>query len=119
MTKEDLQRWLDAYVKAWRSYDPAAIGDLFTDDARYAYHPYDDEPLKGREAIVENWLSDRDDPDSWEASYEPFLIEGDRAVAVGETRYADGTVYANLWVMRFAGDGRCVEYVEWFMKHPK
>jgi ketosteroid isomerase-like protein len=119
MTHDDLQRWLDAYVEAWRSYDRDAIGELFTEDATYAYHPYDEEVLRGREAIVENWLDDRDEPGSWEASYEPLLIDGDRAVAVGETRYTDGIVYSNLWVMRFAADGRCAEYVEWFMKHPE
>ena len=26
MNHDDLQVWLDAYVDAWRSYDPAAIG---------------------------------------------------------------------------------------------
>jgi hypothetical protein len=119
MTDEDVQRWLDAYVDAWRSYDRHAIGALFTDDATYAYHPYDKEPLRGREAIVENWLDDRDEPGSWEASYEPLMIEGDRATAVGETRYTNGDVFSNLWVMRFADDGRCADYVEWFMKHPE
>ena len=26
MSDEDVQRWLDAYVEAWRTYDPEAIG---------------------------------------------------------------------------------------------
>jgi ketosteroid isomerase-like protein len=117
MSREDVQRWLDAYVEAWRSYDTVAIGDLFTDDAAYSYHPYD-EPLKGRQAIIDSWLGDRDDPASWEASYAPIMLEGERAIAAGVTRYTDGTSYANLWVMRFAPDGRCSEYVEWFMQHP-
>jgi hypothetical protein len=30
VTPDALQTWLDAYVAAWRSYDPAAIGALFT-----------------------------------------------------------------------------------------
>jgi hypothetical protein len=119
MTDDEVQGWLDAYVAAWQTYDATAIGELFTEDATYAYHPYDDEPLRGRDAIVENWLGDRDEPGSWEASYEPLLIEGDRAVAVGETRYTNGDVFSNLWVMRFAADGRCADYVEWFMKHPE
>ena len=29
MNHDDLQVWLDAYVDAWRSYDPAAVGALF------------------------------------------------------------------------------------------
>ena len=78
----------------------------------------DDEPLRGREAIVESWLSERDEPGSWEASYAPLLVDGDRAVATGESRYADGRTFSNLYVMRFDGGGRCSEFVEWFMEQP-
>ncbi len=115
---ERVQAWLDSYVAAWRSYDPDAIADLFSADASYAYHPYDDEPLRGRDAIVESWLSERDEPGSWDASYAPLLVDGERAVATGESRYADGRTFSNLYVMRFDGDGRCSEFVEWFMEQP-
>ncbi len=118
MTPEDVQRWLDAYVEAWRTYEPEAIAALFSEDATYAYYPYE-EPVAGREAIVESWLKEPDPPGSWEASYRPLLIEGDRAVAVGESRYTRGDVYSNLWLLRLDADGRCREFVEWFMKHPR
>ena len=95
-----------------------AIADLFSADASYAYQPYDDDPLRGRDAIVESWLSERDEPGSWDASYAPLLIEGDRVVATGESRYADGRTFSNLYVMRFDGDGRCSQFVEWFMEQP-
>jgi hypothetical protein len=117
MTEGDLQRWLDAYVEAWRTYDLEAIGALFSEDARYAYRPYQ-EPIVGRAAIVADWREDRDAPGSWEASYRPLLVHGDRAIAEGETRYASGDVYSNLWVMRFDDARLCTDFVEWFMKHP-
>ena len=117
VTRDALQRWLDAYVAAWRSYDPDQIGALFAANARYAYHPYD-QPLVGRQAIVESWLTDRDPPDSWQASYRPLLIDANHAIATGETRYARGDVYANLWELTFEGDRRCTSFVEWYMKHP-
>jgi hypothetical protein len=113
-----LQAWLDAYVDAWRTYDEAAIADLFSADATYAYHPYDAEPLRGREAILRNWLEEPDESGSWEAAYRPLLIDGDRAAATGETRYADGRTFSNLFVLRFDPDGRCAEFVEWFMEQP-
>ncbi len=87
MTHDDVQGWLDRYVEAWHSYDPAAIGDLFAEDATYRYHAYDPEPVAGRDAIVADWLDGQDAPGSWEAHYEPFAVEGERAVAVGESRY--------------------------------
>ena len=63
MDEARVQRWLDDYVEAWRSSDPAAIGALFSEDAQYRYHPWDD-PLDGRAAIVGSWLADRDEPGS-------------------------------------------------------
>jgi ketosteroid isomerase-like protein len=117
LTRERVQVWLDGYVEAWRTYDAQAIGELFSADATYAYHPYD-EPLQGREAITASWFDDRDEPGSWEASYAPLLIAGDRAIATGESRYAVGRTFSNLFVMRFDGGGRCSEFVEWFMEHP-
>jgi ketosteroid isomerase-like protein len=118
VTRDDLQRWLDRYVDAWRTYDAEAIGDLFSEDATFAYHPYDD-PLRGRAAIVESWLSEQDEPGSWEAWYAPALVEGDRVTVKGETRYTSGRTFSNLWELAFDDTGRCREYVEWFMEHPR
>jgi hypothetical protein len=122
MTRDDVQRWLDGYVEAWRTYDPGAIGALFAPDATYRYHPWDD-PVTGRDAIVADWRDGQDAPGSWTARYEPYAVEGDRAVAVGETRYLepDGslrTVYHNLWTLAFDPDGRCVDFVEYVMDEP-
>jgi hypothetical protein len=117
MTREQASAWLDAYVAAWRSYDEAAIRALFAPDATYAYHPYD-EPLQGVDAIVAAWLDERDEPGSWEASYAPSLIEGDRAIATGVTRYpGQGRVFSNLFELTFDGDGRCTRFVEWYVEH--
>ena len=117
MTRERVQAWLDAYVEAWRSYDLDAIGTLFSDAAEYRSHPYD-EPLRGRQAIIDDWLADRDEPGSWEAAYEPLLMDGDRAVATGETRYADGRTFSNLFVLAFDEDGLCRSFTEWYMERP-
>jgi ketosteroid isomerase-like protein len=73
LTHDAVQRWLDAYLDAWRTYDPAAIGALFAEDATYAYLPYDEgeEVVRGCEAIVTDWLEEQDEPGTWEASYCP------------------------------------------------
>jgi ketosteroid isomerase-like protein len=123
MSHDDVQQWLDRYVAAWRSYDPAAIADLFAEEATYRYHPWDD-PITGREAIVANWLDDRDEPTSWDAWYRPYAVDGERASVVGESRYTnpDGTLrdlYYNHWTLEFDADGRCVDFVEYFMALPK
>jgi ketosteroid isomerase-like protein len=124
VTKDAVQAWLDAYLEAWRSYDPAQIGALFSDDARYAHSPFDErEPVRGRAAIVANWLEAPDAPGSWEAHYAPIAVDGNVAIAQGRTRYllTDGTVereFANSFVMEFDQAGRCTRFTEWYMQAP-
>jgi hypothetical protein len=118
-----LQQWLNSYVEAWRSNDPEQIGSLFSEDARYAWSPFDEEPAHGRDAIVEAWLNEPDDPDTWECSYEPLAITGDLGVARGWTRYRrvgskPAREYANVFVMRFDSANLCSEFTEWYMERP-
>ena len=122
MTHAELQDWLDRYVSAWRANERGPIEELFTDDAVYRYRPYgvDEHASVGREAIVESWLAEQDAPDSWSAEYRPFAVDGDRAVATGWSRYLatedqPERTYHNVFLMRFAPDGRCSEFTELYM----
>ena len=126
-----VDRWLDDYVAAWKSYDRDAIGALFADDVEYRYHPYD-EPVRGRDSVVAAWreeagfpgASGRDEPGIYDGSYRAVAIDGDVAVAVGQSTYTDGPdgpvaeVYDNCFLLRFDAEGRCREFTEWFVKRP-
>ena len=89
MRREDVSRWLERYVAAWKSGDRDEIEALFSDDAQYRYHPYD-KPLVGRAAIADSWLNEPDEPGSFDASYDCFAADGDSAVAIGTSSYFDG-----------------------------
>jgi ketosteroid isomerase-like protein len=126
-----VDRWLGAYVRAWKSYDRDEIAALFAEDVRYRYHPYDD-PIEGRDAVVESWqgegehpeASTRDTPGTYDASYRAVAVDGDVAVATGSSSYSDEPdgpvrrVYDNCFVMRFDSAGRCSEFTEWFIQRP-
>ena len=132
MDRATAQRWLDHYVSAWKSYDRDDIGALFADDVAYRFHPYD-EPLVGREAVVDAWLgestaagsSTRDAPGTYDAHYTPYAVDGDVVVARGTSVYQnhpDGPVtrtYDNCFLIRFDADGRCAEFTELYMKRPR
>ena len=123
MDERAVAAWLDGYSQAWGTYDPTQIGVLFSEDAEYHYDPFH-EPVRGREAIVADWLKDRDEAGTYEGRYRPVLVAGDQAVARGYSRYFDtnGAVrdeYDNLFLLRFDADGRCAEYREWYMRKPK
>jgi ketosteroid isomerase-like protein len=129
--KTDVDRWLESYIAAWKSYDPEAIGELFADDVEYRYHPYD-EPVRGRDAVVAAWLGDsdaegvssRDAEGTYEASYHTVAVDGDVAVAVGSSTYFTEpggpvrAIYDNCYVMGFDDMGRCRAFTEWFMERP-
>lgn len=131
MNRADAQAWLDRYVAAWLSYDANDIAALFTEDVVYRYHPYDD-PLVGQEAVVASWLgesdsedaSTRDAPGTYAARYEPVAVDGDVVVATGTSTYREQPegpivrVYDNCFVMRFAGEGRCEEFTEYYLRRP-
>ena len=126
MNRTDVQTWLDRYVEAWRANEAGPIEALFTDDAVYSYRPWDSDEhtMRGRDAVVASWLEEPDAPEAWDAHYEPFAVDGDRAVAVGWSRYAPTgddpeRTYHNAYLLRFAPDGRCAEFHEFYMLEGK
>ena len=122
MNRELLQKWLDEYVEAWRTYEPERIRNLFSENALYFYSPFDEQThLRGRDAIVADWLKQPDAVDSWEAHYAPVAVEGNVGVAQGRTRYfeSDGSIrrqFDNIFVLHFDDAGRCTRFTEWFMQ---
>ena len=131
MDRAHTQSWLDDYVSAWKSYDRDAIAALFAEDVSYRYHPYD-EPLVGRDAVVDSWLgrdqdgaSSRDAPGTYDAHYTPYAVDGDVVVATGTSVYQDhpdGPVtrtFDNCFLVRFDDDGRCTEFTELYMERPR
>jgi len=116
MTEPDrLTAWIEGYVRAWNSNDPADIGGLFTADAEYYTAPF--RPAwRGRERIVEEWLARRDEPGETTFRWQPVAVTDEVAVVQGTTTYPERT-FSNLWVIRLDTDGRCREFTEWWMEH--
>ncbi len=117
MTRDDVARWLDHYAEAWHTYDPELIRSLFSEDASYRYHPWD-EPVVGAEAIAADWLEDRDTPGTYEGRYQPWAVDGSRAVGVGTSRYwgeRDRTFH-NAFLLEFDAAGRCTSFTELYVQ---
>jgi len=110
--RDDVMRWVGEYERSWREGDVAAVEALFTPDAHYRPSPY--EPAEvGHEAIRAFWLDDEGEVFTVRA--EPVAVEGRDAVVRVEVRYGEPLrqEYQDLWVLRFAADGRVEEFEEW------
>ena len=126
MDRANVERWIADYRQAWSTDDPAQEADLFTEDAAYSPYPWPREQnlWRGRDLIVQKWLGHGDSQIGWRFEHEILAVDGDTAVVEGWTDYDRGEAppweeqYANLWVIRFADDGRARSFREWWVQRP-
>ena len=121
VTASEVQDWLDRYIEAWRKNDPELVEALFSNDAVYRFRPIRRGWPGCRGGRHRQQGSTTRTSAKWEASYRPYAVDGDRAVAVGTSRFGTGDdgdeVYHNCFLLRFA-DGRCAEFTEYWMLEP-
>jgi ketosteroid isomerase-like protein len=113
--RASVSRWLAAYERVWRTPGTTALAEIFTDDAVYSQGPYE-QPRVGLAAIAAMWEEERQGADEpFRMTAEVVAVDGDTAVARVEVGYDDPQhhEYRDLWVLRFARDGRCRSYEEW------
>ena len=110
----DLERWMEAYERAWRAPGTDAAAALFADDAAYLMHPFA-EPVEGsrrsaasgtpsaRRASASQW---RGGSSRWRATWGSCRLE---------VRYTapEDELFRDLWIVRLGADGRCVAFEEW------
>ncbi len=120
MDRQGFQSWLDRYVEAWKSYDEGQIRSLFSEDATYQYHPQD-EPERGRDAIVEAWLHEPDEKGTYDAEYKVLAIDGDVHVAEGWSRYYENgelsDEFCNIYICRFNDASECTQFIEYWIQN--
>ncbi len=115
MDAAGVARWVAGYEQAWRSPGTSQLASLFTEDATYRQEPYA-EPVTGLAAIARMWEAERDGPaEVFRMTSEIVAVDGAVAVVRAEVSYGEPTLqkWRDLWVIRFAADGRCAAFEEW------
>ncbi|GHJ42826.1 hypothetical protein Cs7R123_01680 [Catellatospora sp. TT07R-123] len=112
------QSWVAALEAAWRRRDPEGVAALFTADAAYHRGPFEP-PYRGTAAISAHWAATLARQAGARIWFGPVTETGPAAVvefwcvlhdpATGTPRTAAGCVR-----MRFAPDGRCAEFREYW-----
>ncbi|NQX12623.1 hypothetical protein HQQ80_13360 [Microbacteriaceae bacterium VKM Ac-2855] len=113
----DIDAWITGYERAWASDDPNDVAVLFTEDAEYFTAPFRD-AITPRDAIVDWWIAE-DEPSEPTFAWGLVALTDETAVVEARTIYPGDTTYLNLWVIRFAADGRARSFTEWFMAAPE
>lgn len=110
MDRTAVMAWVAAYERAWHDDDAGAVGSLFTDGVRYLRSPYE-RPLDGVQAVRDFWP----DPTPFTMEARPVAVEGRDAVVRVLVRYGgdEPQEYTDLWLLRFADDGRVQHFEEW------
>lgn len=118
--RDAVTTWVNGYERAWRTTGTEALRALFTDDATYAMDPYE-ETARGLDAIGELWEREREGPDEdFTMEYRIVAVDGDTAVVQLEVHYGrSGNEFRDLWLIRFAADGRCAAFEEWAFRPGK
>lgn len=115
MDAEAVASWVAGYERAWRSPGTSQLASLFTEDATYLQEPYA-EPVTGLAAIARMWEAERDGPaEVFRMTSEIVAVDGAVAVVRAEVGYGEPILqeWRDLWVVRFAADGRCAAFEEW------
>jgi hypothetical protein len=115
MERAVVERWVADYERLWRTPGVERLDELFHPDASYRPSPWA-APVEGLEAIAEFWDAERDGADEdFSMSSEVVAVDGRNAVVRVSVSYGDpgSGRWRDLWVIRFAEDGRCLSFEEW------
>ena len=112
MDSGDVMRWVADYERAWRDGDLGAVERLFTPGVHYRKSPYEPDAV-GYDAVREFWAEDAGLVFTVRA--EPVAVDGTVAVVRLLVRYEtpEPQEYRDLWLLRFAADGRVEDFEEW------
>ena len=115
MDRTAVEKWVADYERVWRTPGTGLLAELFEPAASYLPSPWA-QPLEGLDAIARFWEAERVSPDEeFTMSSEVVMVDADRAVVrvmVGYGAQAQRP-WRDLWLLRFAEDGRCSSFEEW------
>lgn len=115
MDRTAVEQWVTDYERLWRTPGTELLAELFVPDASYLPSPWS-QPIEGLAAIARFWEAERRGADeAFEMSSEVVAVDGGIAVVRVFVNYgAPGNKpWRDIWVLRFAADGRCSWFEEW------
>jgi ketosteroid isomerase-like protein len=109
---------LDAYGRAWMTFDGDAWVALFTEEAEYHEDPFES-ALVGHNALRRYLLEAAETQEQVEVTFERHWVEGSTVLAVWHASFIRRTTRARVRLSGFmtldvADDGRVSRFREWW-----
>lgn len=119
MNTKGFQEWLEQYGRAWMEGDPAAVVELFAEDAAYYEEPFLS-PMAGREAIHRYWTEGAQEGQT-DISFQFSIIAVKKDTGYAHWQAAFTRIPANTHVeldgilaAKFNKAKQCTEFREWW-----
>lgn len=115
MDRTAVEEWVAHYERLWRTPGTEQLAELFTPDASYLPSPWAG-LVEGLPAIARYWEGERDGAgEEFTMSSTVVAVDGGTAVVRVFVEYGASRSgpWRDLWVLRFAEDGRCSAFEEW------
>lgn len=118
--RETLQRWLDAYGKAWMGRDAEVAAELYAEDATFQVTPFD-EPIRGRAAIYEYWKGVTSTQERIQFECEIVAVTAECGIARWRASFLIvkpglDTKLDGVFLITLDGKGKCTSLREWWHK---
>lgn len=113
---------LEAFGRAWETFDGDLITSLFSEDGEYHHDPFL-APLVGHNAIRAYWLDGARTTDQVEFTAERHWVSGDTVLAAWHASYVNRSDGERVRLVGFmtwdlARDGRIARLREWTLRAP-
>jgi hypothetical protein len=115
MDRMAVERWVADYERLWRTPGTELLAQLFVPGASYSPSPWA-QPAVGLNAIAQFWEAERRGAEEvFEMSSVVVAVDDATAVVRVLVNYgaARNKPWRDLWILRFAPDGRCSMFEEW------
>lgn len=117
MESSTVQRWAEAYRRAWEMADSQAAATLFAENGTYRNDIYQDQPNQGRAGVAEYWSTVTASQSEANVRMGTPVIDGNRAVVeFWTTMMVEGepVTLAGALLLDFDDDGLCTALREYY-----
>ena len=121
MESAAVERWADAYRRAWEEADSEAAAALFAEDGTYRNDIYQDWPNQGRAGVAEYWTTVTASQSEATVRIGTPLVDGERAVVEFWTTMKvddEPVTLAGALLLDFDDEGLCTALREYYNFSP-